>query len=502
MVAVIPQQFGQVLMKSAFHCFVIPLCFVLQTSCEAQIEIEDGLSEALALVASSNASDRVSGFEKLGKIWNANVDSLSSGFSDTPVERDPMSEGKPELPDDSVDRIAKVIQRALADDNPKVRESAAIAICSAPRPRPEVISAITKGLNSDDTNVIWYVSQQAVKNLPPIETVIQSLIQKLDSDEFNSFGPASDVLKAYGVRARPYANQIVDVVLKSTTYRSLKLYVLFDIGLEGTAAEKLADAAADFTRDELGIAAVCLLDHFQLLTRVESLCPETIPALQEQMPRLYAYLCKHQLAANETRSWLARSDKLLPVTMGLMREERFVNKIAKEEISANSYEKILLAACKRACGANPAEQIKVDADHPVEFRPRSAWPKSDARRLSKTSNGHGDGVTFVMLTGEVRSDDGTHPASIEFFRINDEMLLGTKENNRQDVLYDSSTGRFVFYTSVFAAYSIGVGQPDPGPYQTGSAQIRVEAADHQPLTLQFFDEMPDVIITLSPKPAH
>lgn len=97
------------------------------------------------------------------------------------------------------------------------------------------------------------------------------------------------------------------------------MYILCDIGLHGSAAEKLADAAADFTRDELGIAAVCLLDHLQLLKQIESKCPETIPALQKQMHRLYRFLCKQQSVDNETRSWLAASDKLLPTTMGLLR---------------------------------------------------------------------------------------------------------------------------------------------------------------------------------------
>jgi len=107
-----------------------------------------------------------------------------------------------------------------------------------------------------------------------------------------------------------------------------------------------------------------------------------------------------------------------------------------------------------------------------------------------------------MLTGEVRGADGAHPASIEFVRINDGMLLGTKQNIPEYVLYESSTGRFVYYTSVFAAYSIGRDQSEPGPYQTGSAQIRVEADGYEHLTLQLFDEMPDVVVTVSPRPEN
>ncbi|GAB5513652.1 MAG: hypothetical protein Rhob2KO_13770 [Rhodopirellula baltica] len=68
-----------------------------------------------------------------------------------------------------------------------------------------------------------------------------------------------------------------------------------------------------------------------------------------------------------------------------------------------------------------------------------------------------------------------------------------------DVLYDSSTGRFVCYTSVFAAYSMKPGQTAPGPYQTGSLQVRIDAEGCRSLTMQLFDEMPDVVITLDPQ---
>ncbi|TWU35330.1 hypothetical protein Q31b_54260 [Novipirellula aureliae] len=68
----------------------------------------------------------------------------------------------------------------------------------------------------------------------------------------------------------------------------------------------------------------------------------------------------------------------------------------------------------------------------------------------------------------------------------------------EDLLYRNQDGRFVFYTTVFAAYSFGGKPAEPARYQTGSAPIRIEAEGSQPLTVQFFDEMPDVLITLNP----
>jgi hypothetical protein len=417
------------------------------------------------------------------------------------VERPANAEKRPGLSDDCVDQIAKAIQKGLVDKDPKVREATAIAICSAPRSRPDVIAAITIGLNSDDATVTWYVAQQAVNDLPPIGNVIESLIRKLGSDDFNNHRSASDVLCAYATKATPYADLIVNAVLHSKTDRKVKMYVLCDIGIPSAAAERLAGAAAEFTPDELGVAAVCLLEYPILLKRIEAQRPETFSGLQNEMPRLYSFLCKHQSADNETRSWLAAHDKLLPATMGSLREERFIKRITEAEASATEHERTFLSACKRACGADPGERISIDADHPVEFRPKSAWPEIDRRRMSSSGDEHGDGTTFVMLTGEVRGPDGSHPDSIAFFRLNDGMLLGTKKNSPVDVLYDAPKGRFVCYTSVFAAYVLGKGI-EQGPYQTGSAQIRVEADGYRPVTVQFFDEMPDVVITLSPSPVR
>jgi hypothetical protein len=39
---------------------------------------------------------------------------------------------------------------------------------------------------------------------------------------------------------------------------------------------------------------------------------------------------------------------------------------------------------------------------------------------------------------------------------------------------------------------------EPGPYQTGSAKINIEAKNAKPLHVEFYDEMPEVAITLDP----
>lgn len=85
-----------------------------------------------------------------------------------------------------------------------------------------------------------------------------------------------------------------------------------------------------------------------------------------------------------------------------------------------------------------------------------------------------------------------------FYHTNDRMLLGEARKDPTPLIrYDQKTGRFVFLTTVFAAYSVAKGQKEPGPYQTGSADTLIEATGAKPLTVQFYDEMPEVEIILS-----
>ena len=91
--------------------------------------------------------------------------------------------------------------------------------------------------------------------------------------------------------------------------------------------------------------------------------------------------------------------------------------------------------------------------------------------MSPTANGHGDGITEVIITGQILRADGAPAAAPKFYRTNDAMLLGRRIREEESITFDPKSGRFVFVTSVFAAYSTGDGQPDPGPYQTGSSLV-------------------------------
>ena len=77
------------------------------------------------------------------------------------------------------------------------------------------------------------------------------------------------------------------------------------------------------------------------------------------------------------------------------------------------------------------------------------------------------------------------------------MLLGERGHQEVPMTFNARTGRFVFITHVFAAYSSGKGQKEAGPYQTGSSMVLIESGGCEPLQVRFYDEMPEVCITLS-----
>lgn len=470
------------------------LCLVFVACAKAQPPAD--LPGIIARANSVDPSDQIDAFEQLAKYWDRREHLAPAGFSDTPVAVGSLGPAEP-ISDQQLDAIAVAIKVGITDANAGVRKAAAIAICSAPRSSETVFSLIKAGLESDDATVVWYTSQQASRTPPEFTSVIEVLIANLASDDFMKSFLFAELIGNYGSKARPYAKQIVDIAVATVPKeRYSRLYVLYDIGLTDEAADALAEAAIKFSDRNLAIAAICLLDFPGKLKSIHASCPELIASLEVQHTRLFPFLCKHQFEANLTRDWLKSVKNLPPNIMGMLGEPRFITEVEKHEADASEHRKTFLNACKRACGANPEVIIEVDSSHPVEFRPASALPMSDKRRIGKDATGHSDGATFVMVTGEIKRSDGALPKSIQFFRTNDGMLMGTKRNTSEPVLYNPKNGRFAFLTSVFAAYSMGQDQLEPGPYQTGSAQIRIEGPGLKPLVVQYFDEMPHVRITL------
>ncbi|MCA8986138.1 MAG: hypothetical protein KDA78_00760 [Planctomycetaceae bacterium] len=450
---------------------------------------------------SASSSERVTGFNALSEYWKEPQE-VFTGFSDTPIKITDRLPEKRIITDGDLDRIAKAIEGGIRESDADVRKAGAIALISLPRSSDSVQSAVLAGVKSDDPTVNWYVMQQRTNVWPKIDLVIDNLIDDLASHSSSKYYAARELMSRYGKQARPYSKRIVESIFdcEPDDDRDLKLYVLCDIGINEAAVNTLVSQAGRLTEEEAGIAAISLLDFPDALRSYSNQFPNLFRLLEQHNAQLFPFLCKHQYEPNKTREWLASSESLPVNIMGMLREPRFIKEIVKLEKNASSHRMTFLAACKRACGDKAELIIDVDAKRPVVFRPKSAWPNSDDSRINKTALEHGDGMTDVMVTGELRGDSGSHPQLVRFYRTNDDMLLGTEQDYEEPLLYDNKTGRFVFLTSVFAAYSTGIDQPEPGPYQTGSAQIRIEAPGFKPLLVQFFDEIPDLRITLEKQP--
>ncbi|MCA9176167.1 MAG: hypothetical protein KDB14_16890 [Planctomycetales bacterium] len=446
-----------------------------------------------------SSGQRVAGFNAIAEYWKERT-ALPGGFSDTPKEEFQQEAKTRKISDQDLNLIATSIEAGIRDQNSAVRKAAALALAGAPRSSDSVLSAIEAGIKSDDATVNWYVMQQRTEAWPKVHLVIDDLIDDLSDADFNKYYPATSLLRHYGEQARPYSKRIARAVMAGKCDerdRASKMYVLSEVGLTNDAVETVLSLSAHLTPDQVSVVAISLLEHPDALRSLSAQHPNLGQSLGEQSARLFVFLCEHQNQDNPTRTWLASQKSLSGSIMGMLREPRFVEEIGRLEGNASKHERAFLAACKRACGGKAESTIDVDSQQTVKFRPASAWPKVDDSRRDKTTLLHGDGITSVMVTGEIRGADGSHPRTVRFYRTNDSMLLGSKQDRHAPLLYDFQSGRFVFLTSVFAAYNYGGnGQAEPGPYQTGSAQIRVEAAGFVPLVVQFFDEMPDVRITL------
>jgi hypothetical protein len=154
----------------------------------------------------------------------------------------------------------------------------------------------------------------------------------------------------------------------------------------------------------------------------------------------------------------------------------------------------------RMLGVPAKTIINIDATHAGDFRPASAWPNVDRRRMSRKSMGHGDGITDIIVTGRITFADGSSPPSVSFVGINDLMLMGQRVERPERCLYQAETGRFALFSHVFAAYAMGDDTEEKGPYQTGALRLQLSAPGAHQLSLTFYDEMPDVAITLTVKP--
>ena len=481
---------------------LIGLFFV--AGCGEQAPVQDAstsavsdpqLSRDLKSATDGSVSDRCSALKRIGEYWSPRR-VVRGGFTDLPDES-PQPAAKPISMAD-IEAIAKVLQAAIADSHHEVREAAAICLCNAPRPSPAVNSAIAVALKSEDNSVLWYLSQLDSESfqLPEPGPYVANLIEHLKSGEFSSQHAAADLIGRLGKQFIPYSGAVVDALPEiKEDDKWLPLLTLADTGISEDAANRLPHCVENSTAETQAAAFVALLSLPSNATRFLRDHPGLGPALSQYDSRWCEVLYSTAPNQQELRSALISTPGLGPLNLALIGSPDSIPELARELASTDKYRQTLLRACIRACEGDLGEIVHLSQQVPVAFKPTSAWPNVDPRRKSDVL-GHGDGFTDILITGELRFADGGHPDKVQFLRTNDSMLLGERHHLPMPLKYDAMTGRFVLRTSVFAAYDTGK-PPEPGPYQTGSAQVRIESPKSAPLVVQFFDEMPHVVIELT-----
>lgn len=448
----------------------------------------------LKLLSTGTAGERCESLERMTRYWECRPRVLA-GFSDLPIESNGLEPKS--VPKDDIEAIATALQTAISDPDHEVRKAAAICLCSAPEPSPAVNAAITVALQSADSSVLWNLMELDPKRVPLPEPgpCVPNLIRHLQTEELTPSFAASQLIRKFGERFVPHTDAVTnafDQIPAESRWRVL--LAMGQTGLSESAAERLPDRVRNDTPQVKAAAFVALHCFPDKASRFLRDHPDLGEELSEIDAHWYQVLCSKRPDYRELQEALLATPRLGPLNLALIGSPESIPELERELATADSHRQALLKACIRACGGDIGEVVYLSDKVPVAFKPRSAWPDTDGRRQSE-SPAHGDGIVNILVTGELTFPDGGHPAEVRFVRSNDAMLMGEAVDELLPARYDEATGRFVVRTTVFAAYSYGE-SAEPGPHQTGSAQVRIESADCKPLTVQFFDEMPHVAIEL------
>lgn len=405
---------------------------------------------------------------------------------------------------------------ALKSDTAKVRQASARAMTDivgdyqGNRGRPEAASGGIPLLDAlqveNDVSAQWSILQAIPKVLPECKQAVPILLKLLPAVGLEQQKMAVDALAAYEKYASEAVPELLNLLHRSTDeeLRSKILEALKSIGMSRTIAESVAE--------------IRVLGNYVGASALEALCP--YPDLELRLLERHNGMLSQfgswnivtlkSLLAEKGPEYKALQERILmdtnlPISLMVEIGRPDYLGFVKQRIATTKndpYHVTHLRAAARALGAKPDRVIKISKQDAGSFKPKSAWPDTDSSRVSPNGGGHGDGFTPVIITGSLVMKDGSPAVNPAIYNTNDRMLMGGSTRDRAEVKYDSKTGRFVFQTEIFAAYSMGEGAREPGPYQTGSAIVLIEADGAEPLTVRFFDEMPDVEITLETGPGH
>jgi hypothetical protein len=453
----------------------------------------DPLQKWIEQLNSEKAGDRAAAARQLGEYLRG-PQTFEAGFSDLPrPDKDPSP---PEVGATRLAHLADALRIASADKDAALREQSAIALGSIKSKTPEVEAALRAGIESGDRKVRWYCVQSIQRLRPDAKQFVPVLSKRMTEDAGDAWFYAWAIAD-YGEEARFVAPELAKLLSHAEKkMRQWAAIALRDVGVDAETAKQLVDGTIKSNETEAADVFIALFSQPREAVRFAEAHPKMGDELQQRIRFVYRALCKTGGDAELLREAIRKLTPPPPLIMGLLQDEKFLPALDEQMKTADPHTRTLLEACSRACGRAPQRIVKLSKEQQGDFRPASALPGVDNKRQSKEMKGHGDGLTRVLITGTLRMEDGKPARAPQFFAASDRMLLGLAEDEPESLLYDSKSGRFVFLTSVFAAYDMGEGAAEPGPYQTGSALTRIEAEGAQPLEVRFFDEMPHVEITL------
>ena len=376
--------------------------------------------------------------------------------------------------------------------------------------RPDAESGglpLLRALSSEhDRSAAWFMIQAIGLVQPDPKKAVPVLLKALEREETTVKQAVSDALGQYGAKASAGKPALIALVLGETdqSLRNDAVRALKAIGIGRDDALKLSTARFSVSSDarlDCGIA----LRLLPLLLEY----PDAAMAFLQAHPNLLEYGGDYWVAddllriledrspsQDRLRDFLLKRRDLPSLVIAQLGNPESLPVIEDRIERADAHKRTFLEACARALGKQPTRIVQISENQAGDFKPKSACPNTDEDRWAD-GGGHGDGLTTVLITGRLLMPDGSPAVEPRFFNVNDRMLMGERGKDPADIKYDPKTGRFVFVTEVFAAYATGEGQKEPGPYQTGPAQVLIEAAGAKPLEVSFYDEMPDVEITLS-----
>lgn len=393
------------------------------------------------------------------------------------------------------------LKQCLKDKNPATRKNAAYTLANMAgwgnltKDRESVADALIELTLEADSKVVWKGVQAlgSVKAAP--ERSVPALVSLLAHNDRSVVDEAAESLGDFGAEAKRALPALTKLLadVNGEHFHSAAMAIR-EIGIDRESADAIGTL-------KIGAAGLWLVvpmcAYPEAAVEFLERNPEAVDVPGGDQDELIRLMRGRDPRFERLQKWLYRCETLPLGVMAELRDERFLPLLERKLKTADTHAKTQWEACARACGAAPGRVVAISESEPGDFKPKSAWPDTDPARMSPEMRGHGDGSTTVIITGRILRAGGAPVVAPRFYRVNDAWLLGKRMRNEVPFTFDKETGQFVFVTNVFAAYSHGDAQQEPGPYQTGSTIVLIECDDCKPLEVRFYDEMPEVRITMS-----